>query len=293
MKVLIADDDEITSDLIESILSTVGHDVRVALDGREALEVFGSFAPDLVITDIEMPRMNGLELLAEIRKKNAEAIVVVATAYGSEEYALKALRARANNYLKKPIEPAQLLGLMNHYASAVEAHKKTRTVSRFITEGQLTMRFGNCLELVYDIVDYLINHVSHQLAESDVPMLRLALAELITNAIEHGNLGITYDMKTQAMNSGNGYSSLIARRQADPAYAGRKVSVQAIIDKHACEWTIADEGDGFDWRALPNEVTPESLFLMHGRGIMLSRLNFDTIEYLGKGNEVRVVKNLK
>ncbi|MEN6624997.1 MAG: response regulator [Candidatus Sumerlaeia bacterium] len=293
MKILIADDDDITSDIMDSILTASGHQTRIAGDGLEALEQFNAFSPDVVITDIQMPRMNGLELLAEIRKLNSEAIVIVATAYGSEEYALKALRTKANNYLKKPVEPAQLLGMIDHYAAATEARHKERAVSKFITDSRLTMTFGNCLELVYDIVDYLINQAGQHLPESDVPMLRLALVELITNAIEHGNLGITYDQKTRAMDRAGAYNEFLAARKADPAVAGRKVSVQARIDGNACEWTITDDGDGFDWRSLPAEVTPGALFSTHGRGIMLSRLHFDRLEYIGRGNEVRVVKNLK
>lgn len=290
MKILVVDDDEITSDLIESILSAAGHDVRVACDGSEGLAVFGQFAPDLVITDIEMPRMSGIDLLAAIRKINSETIVIVATAYGSEEYALKALRARANNYLKKPVDPQQLLTMMHQYAAATEARHKERAVAGFITDSTLTMTFGNRLELIYDIVDYLIDQAGKRLAHADVSMLRLGLAELITNAIEHGNLGITYEMKTKAM-SGGGYANFLEQRRADPAYSSRNVSVRARIDGGSCEWTIADDGAGFDWSELPAEVTPENLFSPHGRGIMLARLHFDRIEYLGCGNEVRVVKN--
>jgi YesN/AraC family two-component response regulator len=289
MKVLIVDDDEITSDLIEIIVSSAGHETRTAVDGFEGFQVFEQFAPDLVITDIQMPSMNGLELLAAIRRRNPDTIVIVATAYGSEEYALKALRTQASNYLKKPVEPKQLLALLHQYAAATEARNKERAVSRFITDSTLTMTFGNELEMVYDIVDYLINQASQHVANGDVSMLRLGLAELITNAIEHGNLGITYDMKTDAMNAGD-YEKIIERRRADPSYAARIVSVHAKIDGQSCEYTITDGGDGFDWASLPTEVTPELLFSSHGRGIILSRLHFDEIEYLGRGNEVRVVK---
>lgn len=290
MKILVVDDDDITADLIESILSAAGHEVRTASDGGEGLAVFDRFAPDVVITDIQMPRMNGIDLLAAIRKLNSETIVIVATAYGSEEYALKALRARANNYLKKPVDPAQLLTMIRQYALATEARHKERAVAGFITDSTLTMTFGNCLEMVYDIVDYLIDQAGKRLANADVSMLRLGLAELITNAIEHGNLGITYDMKTKAM-SGGGYANFLEQRRADPAFSSRGVSVRARIDGRSCQWTIADDGEGFDWSRLPAEVTPDNLFSMHGRGIMLARLHFDKIEYLGRGNEVRVIKN--
>ncbi len=289
MKILVVDDDEITTDLIESILSATGYEVRTAGNGATALAAFGSFAPDVVITDIEMPRMNGLELLAEIRKANSETIVVVATAYGSEEYALKALRARANNYLKKPVEPTQLLAMMRQYGLATDARRKERTVAGFITDSTLSMTFGNCLELVYDIVDYLIDQAGRHIAGADVALLRLGLGELITNAIEHGNLGITYEMKTQAMHGGS-YANFLEQRRADPAYFGRNVRVQARIDGRSCAWTIADDGEGFDWKRLPAEVTPDNLFSIHGRGIMLARLNFDSLEYLGCGNQVRVTK---
>ena len=67
MKVLIVDDDEITLELLDHALMTAGHETAVAHNGKVGLKAFREFNPDLVLTDIEMPEMNGLELLTKIR----------------------------------------------------------------------------------------------------------------------------------------------------------------------------------------------------------------------------------
>ena len=62
------------------------------------------------------------------------------------------------------------------------------------------------------------------------------------------------------------------------------------MDQHGCEWVIIDEGDGFDWKSLPNPLNPENLAQPSGRGIFLARMQFDEVEFLGKGNRVRARK---
>lgn len=293
MKVMIVDDDAITLDLIENILQTAGYETRTASDVRMGFSVYEDFRPDLVITDIEMPGMNGLELLSAIRNRGTETIILVVTGNGNKEYAIQALRSGANNYLYKPIDQNILLSLVANYSSLIEARLREKAVTRFITQSKLEVTLNNSNDLTYSIVEYLVAQAEGFLAPDDLPMLRMGLIELITNAIEHGNLGITYEMKSKALESLDGYTQLIAERMADPRYAQRCVTIKSQIDREGCEWIIRDEGEGFDWQAIPNEMDAETLYASHGRGIFISRLQFDRMEYNHKGNEVRVVKYVK
>ena len=92
------------------------------------------------------------------------------------------------------------------------------------------------------------------------------------------------------MEQPNGFAQLIAERQADPRFAGRRVTVEANLSREACEWIISDEGAGFDWQTMPDEIGPEALFAFNGRGIIITRFQFDEMEYLGNGSKVRLKK---
>jgi CheY-like chemotaxis protein len=102
-RVLIADDEENFRALAETILSAFGYKTATAADGREAAERIRSFKPDLVIADMNMPYMSGLELLAQTRSTHPHIKFLIATGYGSVETAVEAIKLGAFNYVEKPI----------------------------------------------------------------------------------------------------------------------------------------------------------------------------------------------
>jgi DNA-binding NtrC family response regulator len=102
--ILIVDDEQIIRESASFILRKEGFDVDEAPNGRAAYEMFVEKAYDLVITDLEMPEMKGIELLTRIREMSPQSIVIIITAYGSLDTAISALRQGASDYLLKPIE---------------------------------------------------------------------------------------------------------------------------------------------------------------------------------------------
>ncbi|MBQ71305.1 MAG: hypothetical protein CMJ67_00195 [Planctomycetaceae bacterium] len=101
-KVLVVDDKEMMRDSVATILGRRGHSVAVASGGEQAMERITEKRPDVVVTDLQMPGMSGLELLAEIRKLHEDLPVVFMTAYGSVETAVEAMRDGAFDYVTKP-----------------------------------------------------------------------------------------------------------------------------------------------------------------------------------------------
>ena len=101
-KVLVVDDKEMMRDSVATILGRRGHSVAVAAGGEQAMERINEKRPDAVVTDLQMPGMSGLELLAEIRKIHEDLPVVFMTAYGSVETAVEAMREGAFDYVTKP-----------------------------------------------------------------------------------------------------------------------------------------------------------------------------------------------
>ena len=107
-KILVVDDKELMRDSVAAILSRKGHTVYTAPDGSAALARIADKRPECVVTDLQMPGMNGLELLAEIRRIDAELPVVFMTAFGSVETAVEAMRKGAFDYVTKPFSGDEL-----------------------------------------------------------------------------------------------------------------------------------------------------------------------------------------
>jgi putative two-component system response regulator len=107
--VLVIDDDEAVLGLLSDLLALSGFKVQAAMSGQEGLECFGRELPDLVITDIRMPRMDGLQVLKKVREIDDTVAVILVTGYGDLDYALGALREGAHDFLLKPINPEILL----------------------------------------------------------------------------------------------------------------------------------------------------------------------------------------
>ncbi|KAB2909246.1 MAG: sigma-54 dependent transcriptional regulator [Ignavibacteriales bacterium] len=103
-KILVVDDEEIIRESITFILQKEGYQVSGAVNGAEAYDMVMNEPFDLVITDIEMPEMKGIELLEKIVKLDSRIAVMIITAYGSLETAIRALRAGAGDYLLKPLD---------------------------------------------------------------------------------------------------------------------------------------------------------------------------------------------
>jgi YesN/AraC family two-component response regulator len=294
MKVLIVDDEVHIRQLIRRFLSKEGYGIFDAEDGIEGYKVYKAEKPDIILSDINMPRMNGLELLEKIRKEDNDTVVVITTSMDAAEYTLKALRRRANDYIGKPFTKADIIALVKKYSTILDQRTQQREVLGMIKRRELEMQFENRLELVGKIADRLMQETEGAISGEARLGIYLGLVEMLTNAIEHGNLGITYDEKTQAQEDDlRAYLELIEERRNSPPIKVRTVNVSFKRDENSCEWLIKDEGKGFDFKNLPDPTNAENLLSSHGRGVLLTQLQFDEFEYLGSGNIVRMKKIFK
>jgi CheY-like chemotaxis protein len=117
LKILIADDSAVIRKQLRLLLSEIeGAVVETAVDGMEATWLIGQFAPDIIILDIEMPHMNGIEVLREIRKDDQSSIVIMFTAAPSPENREICFRAGANFFLDKRSEADSMLEICRREA---------------------------------------------------------------------------------------------------------------------------------------------------------------------------------
>ncbi|MEJ7693958.1 response regulator [Daejeonella sp.] len=116
MKILIAEDDELMLRTLEFRLKKDGHNVIVARDGKEAMELIDTHVPDLVIADIMMPYSSGMELTGYIRQKYEQKIkVIILSGMGQENVILEAFRLGADDYITKPFSPNELSVRVNRF----------------------------------------------------------------------------------------------------------------------------------------------------------------------------------
>lgn len=113
-KILIAEDEPVIRDLIKLFLESKGFQVSVASSGKEAIRLFNLERPNIMILDIGLPDMDGLELLSKVKTTAPDTKVIVTTGYSSDEIRQKALSLGASNYLTKPFNIHDLLRIASH-----------------------------------------------------------------------------------------------------------------------------------------------------------------------------------
>ena len=113
-KILIVDDAAFMRKVIKDTLSKSGYtDLYEAVDGADAVEKYNEIQPDLVLMDITMPNMDGLEALKAIRGKDGNANVVMCSAMGQESMVIDAVRSGAKDFIVKPFKPDRVLKTVN------------------------------------------------------------------------------------------------------------------------------------------------------------------------------------
>jgi len=154
-KILVVDDEKIIRDSIAFILKKEGYEIVEAGNGKEAYEKLVGESFDLVITDLEMPEMKGIELLDRALQVNPGCLVVIITAYGSLDTAIAALRKGASDYILKPIEFEELLvkigRLLDHKKLSIENQFLRRELSKNYDFSHLVGKSPE-MKKVFDII---------------------------------------------------------------------------------------------------------------------------------------------
>ena len=116
-RVLIVDDDRDIVTIVSTILGGRGWDIKAAYNGREALEAVTLSKPDIILLDIMMPEMNGIEVLKRIKKIDTDARIIMITAFGDVESYLDSMELGAYEYINKPFETEELLEMIDRVAA--------------------------------------------------------------------------------------------------------------------------------------------------------------------------------
>jgi DNA-binding NtrC family response regulator len=132
--VLVVEDDPATRVGLTELVRTWGFLTDSACDGEEAVDKITSFRPAIVVTDLVMPRMNGLQLLRTLREQDPDVSVVILTAQGSVESAVEAIKDGAYDYLTKPVDPQRLKILLDKVVERQETLREVKALRRELRE---------------------------------------------------------------------------------------------------------------------------------------------------------------
>ena len=282
--VLIIDPDRASRDLVKK-LSRKGFNAKFAFSPDDGLAKVIEDNPDLVILSLDPADESGLLVLAQISQASPGSMVVVSSEKVDGFLALQCMRLGALDYLIKPITITALLEsiqrILNHqrfFCLGIEPDGDS-----VISEDK-TLVFGSDPERI----PYVINQaaINARRVCEDTDMLKMALGEIVLNAIEHGNLGITMDEKAKAVKKGS-FENLVRQRNKNPKYADRMVTIHIHMDQNTLEYHIIDEGEGFDYK---KEFNPDpNAHIGSGLGVQIAKTFFSEVRYEGCGNSVRLV----
>jgi DNA-binding response OmpR family regulator len=274
-KILIVDDDRTTRRLIELQLRGAGHAVVQAGDGRKALEQARRERFDLVLLDVWMPGMDGLELLEKLSELERAPRVLMMTADDASETLLRAIRRRAYRYLTKPVEPAQLLEVVE---AALRAAPEQRPIEVVSARPDWVELIVPCDRDAADRIRDFLSRLDSDLPEDVRTRVGQAFGELLMNAIEWGG-------------------------KLDPT---QTVRISCLRARRMLLYRIADPGQGFSFDGLAHSAlanTPEDPtghmarredmgLRPGGFGLLMTRQLVDELLYNEKQNEVVFIKYL-
>lgn len=288
--ILVVDDSAMDRHLAGGILQKMPNwRVTFAGNGVEALQVLEREPADLVLTDMLMPEMDGLELVQEVRIKYPLVPVILMTAHGSEDIAIQALQKGAASYVPKKALARDLAETVEDVMAVAQSGRNQRRILESLNRHETHFVLENDVTLIPSLVGSIEENVAHlKLCEpSGMILLGVSLHEALTNAILHGNLELSSDLKETDEKE---FYRLARDRRQQPPYSQRKIEVRSILSRTEATFVIRDEGNGFDPGLLPDPTDPANLGKVHGRGLLLIQTFMDRVEHNAKGNEITMVK---
>lgn len=287
--VLVVDDSALDRRLAGRCVEAVGLEALYASSALEALDLVETDPPDIVLTDLKMPDMDGLELVNRMRRAHPRVPVVLMTAYGSEDTAVSALRAGAASYVPKKDLRRELKEALRPVLVAVEGRHQGERVRGLLERAEWRFELGNAPEASMALVGFLRNSLEQVrfCDEAGLFQVSTALAEALSNAVDHGNLELDSAIRES---DDSEYAKLRGERWKQNPFKDRHVHVTARLTPEDVTYVIRDEGSGFDPTSLPDPRDPENLLKSSGRGIMLIRTFMDDVRFNKTGNEITMIK---
>lgn len=195
--------------------------VAEASNGLEGIEMVHKYNPELIICDIRMPKMNGLEMMKHLREENCEAQVIYLTAYGEFEYAKSALQLAASDYLLKPFEDGELEAAVKKVCQKIENNGKNSQEEDNGTQHLLVLPKGDKSKYVMEALTFINEHIKD--ADLSVGM--------IAEGLEMSESHLSHVFKKETSYTINAYITRFRMREAMRLLSDCKVKVYTVAEQ--------------------------------------------------------------
>ena len=296
--ILVVDDSKVQRSLVESLLQR-NPDFRIqhAANGCEALTLIAVNPPDLVVTDLVMPEMDGLELVRTMRRQHPEIPVILMTAYGDEATAIQALESGAASYVPKGQKAERLLSEVERLTEFARAKCSREQLTRCTLEYHCRLALENDRQLIQAAATQIQRQLAGIGFGDSVERIRVAKAfeEALLNAMYHGNLELSARelAAARAQLDDQMLDKLVAECCLDPGIRRRRILVVIDLTKSEARFVIRDEGSGFNDSLVVTEKATDCFGDGKCRGMTLMRSLMDEVKFNKSGNELVLRKQLK
>ena len=280
--ILIVDDTDVDLLLMERLLNEPGFTVVSAGDGVQALEKIEDWDIDLILTDLQMPRMDGLELVREVRRLHPQIPVILTTGKGSEEIAAEALKAGASSYIPKAKLAGMLASTVKEVLDILNTERSHEELIAHSSGARFQFELSTDPALVPQFVDFVQQMLQSLTMLDRIERLRIAIAvdQALQNALYRGNLELGSHHRIDARDFA--VSEAVDERINTDEFGKRKIGVILKIKPSRFGIRIKDEGPGFDTDSVGSWSDPSL------RGIILMNAFMDSVVYNDKGNIVEM-----
>ena len=293
--VLVAEDSATQAAQVRALLEDVGLVVKTAPNGAEALRFLEDAQPDLILTDLDMPEMNGLQLVEASRRKYPQIPVVLMTAFGSEEIAIQALQRGAASYVPKRNLARDLVETLQGVLSVAQARRDQERLSQCLTEAQATFCIGNDASLIMPVVRHAQSTMDEMRLGDKTERIRtgVALERACYYAVYSGNLELTTEQLQEAYNiedGGKAYFEMIEKRRLELRFRDRRVVIKLQTTRQQATFGVRHEGRSFDARTILGLADHADLENDGQRGWLLITTFMDEVRFEDDGRQLVMVK---
>ncbi len=288
--VLIVDDTAADRKRVAALLRADGDfEVEIAKSGAEALAWIEARVPDVVITDLTLGDMDGLDFVTQVKRKQPRLPIILMTTRGKEDLALRALHHGAASYVPKALLASALTMTLRDVLAASTREGGHARLLKHLARDECSFTLPCDPELIQPMVSYLQHRFIDTNATQEHQRVHIAVAleEALVNALYHGNLELSSHLRDEEPEE---YERLLEERRNKAPYMQRRIFVDAKLSREALVFVIRDEGPGFDPQGLPDPTAPANLERVSGRGVFLMRTFLDEVYYNSSGNQVTLIK---
>jgi CheY-like chemotaxis protein/anti-sigma regulatory factor (Ser/Thr protein kinase) len=261
-RILVVDDEKDVRDTLSEMIESLGYGVAVAENGVKALDRVRTERIDLVITDLSMPEMSGLDLIVEAKRVSPNIPIAVISAYGNVENTTYALTRGAFSFIAKPFKMSQIKDMIRKGKQLRELSLGTYALMDWV-HSETDMTFPSQEDLFPSAILFVLKECQWRGIEDDARLENIAICmeELLSNALIHGN-----------------------RKNKD-----KQITMRMSFDAERFVLAVKDEGDGFDGTTYLEKIRNNQTAIPEKRGLFIADLLVDELRFNEKGNKVTAV----